>query len=759
MSKSKLSSQNHFELFVCNLAHRIRRDVSLLIPLLMLFGAEAISADAQYLSERDHDRLETYVGMFNELAERRQRVIYTDYPVSPFYGITNSFVHVSSGSAAFARTDLVVDAAMPIIIRRGYHSDRSGTSDLGNGGWHLTVLEHIQRTSDGGILYRYGNGATLNFDRGGKIIDPAEAFVSDVMEVKASKENMLTVITRTGLRKTFKNNNGTYRLSQVTDGFGNALSFHYRKNMLQRIVSSDGASVALQYDSQDRLRSVEDSNNRKVVYNYDDTGQLVTVVDVREQLWRYIYSNSGKLMTAVTPNGESDIEFAYDDVGRVVLSTRNGLPIRFEYDGPVTTATDAEGRDVQFTSNEKGLTTDVVNALGVHTSIEFMPDGLPDRIMKDGEVAAKISYRDSRRAIPKKIVMRNSDSTTAELSFDREGRISQARTQEGSTLFRILSYGVGLRATEILGRDSAPVRIQYDENGNLSSFNESVVGAWSFQRDAATLKVTGPHQQTATLQFNSFGQLANLQPKQGSAISFEYDNDGLRSKTETSDGIEIDYRYDSSGNLFSTSVGYRGDEKKVFSYILESHNRLNQIVSGGKVYASFEYNALGSPVATNSPLLVDLAFHYDGLGRLETIIPEGGVPITYNYAPGEPDIARQLDSSTAQSIVQMKETSDFATRSDIFLSRIAPSNYGFITYDSSSGEIKVFVDPMTWTPESQVQDIIANTKLKFLFSESGPDYAEFSKASNRFFIPAEFWAINCCFCCNSSNGGVDCQIP
>ena len=81
------------------------------------------------------ETFKTYVGMFNELSERRRRVVYTPYPTSPKFGVLHNFVHVGSGAAAFARIDLVIDAPMPIIVRRAYNSNRTDEGILGK--WRL----------------------------------------------------------------------------------------------------------------------------------------------------------------------------------------------------------------------------------------------------------------------------------------------------------------------------------------------------------------------------------------------------------------------------------------------------------------------------------------------------------------------------------------------------------------------------------------------------------------------------------------------
>lgn len=73
------------------------------------------------------------------VTDRRRRVVYTPYPVSAQLGVVRDFVHVSDGSAVLSRIDLVVDAPLPIVLRRAYHSARADSADFGAVGWRLTT--------------------------------------------------------------------------------------------------------------------------------------------------------------------------------------------------------------------------------------------------------------------------------------------------------------------------------------------------------------------------------------------------------------------------------------------------------------------------------------------------------------------------------------------------------------------------------------------------------------------------------------------
>lgn len=722
--------------------------------LLLMSGSGR--AELEVDTERNQQRLATYVGMFNELADRRRKVVYIDYPVSAFHGVVSNFVHVSDGSAAFARTDMVVDAALPIVIRRAYHSGRGAGEQFGGGGWRLTLEERIRELPSGGFEYRYGNGATLEFNSRGRFENPADAFFSDVTGLTVRDSRRLRVVTRTGLTKEFQLDGDLHRLARVSDGYGNTLTLHYEQSRLVGVSSSDGSFARMDYDAFGRVRAIEDSTGRILSYAYNENGQLERVVDVRGQSWQYLYSDAGVLSETITPNGLSDMLFEYDNLNRVTRFLRNGVAFSYRYRGAETISTDGNGLQTRFAADSRGVTQRVVNAAGNETRIEFNASGLPEKLLRNDRMVTRLEYHHRNAATPRQVVIMDGDAKLS-LRLDKQGRVVDVDTGDADSSYRAV-YGAGLAPAAVRYGSSGTTTVRYDSRGEIASFSDTDGRALIFERNGPELRVTGADGRSATLLFNEFGQLERAVPATGASAYFAYDSDGFRRATRTSDGAEVDYRYDATGNLFSTAVSASGQQPEVFSYLMSSHNRLDSIVTGDSVQAAFEYNSAGLPVSTRSRLMVDLLFGYDSVGRLSRITPEFGAPLDYSYSPGEPDISIQLDKTTSEATTQQKEMSDFASRMDVFLSRIAPSGLGFLTFDSSVQELKPFVDPRHWSPQAQVRNVIVNTRLYYLLADGGPVYAEFTKPSNRYFIPPELWGINCCFCCNGDDE-IDCEIP
>ena len=604
--------------------HRVRpcrsgfRPAVAICAATLIYGISA-HADLTVDTQSNRERLTTYVGMYNELADRRRKVIYTEHPVSARHGVIHEFVHVSDGSAAFARTDLVVDAPMPIVVRRSYNSSRNVSRLFGASGWRLTIDESIVRESDGGYLYRYGNGTTIAFDQEGRFAHELDAFLSEVVEFDRPRGNLITIRTRTDLTKHFRKKGEEFRLTRVADAFGNTQQFHYDSGRLVGITSDESASISLRYDNASRLAAVSDSTGRELTYSYDDQGRLSAARDIRGQSWTFAYSGDGNLTQSMTPNGIADLEFSYDAQGRVETLVRNGIVTRYGYDDGVTTATDSIGRLTRFVADARGLTQRVVNAAGSDTSVQFSSSGLPKSIRRNGDAIAHFEYHDDLPGAPR-IVSIFTHESTHRLRTDEQGRVVEVKAADEMSASYTVQYAAGLAPTQVDLATGSTRRVKYDDRGHVSYYAPGAGEPVMLRRSGRTIRLHKKGRPSATLSFNAYGQLQQVEPRQGDSAEFDYDSAGFRQSTATSTGERVDYVYDATGNLMSTALtGTTGDTER-FVYGLSPHNRL-EFISSGKPEndATFEYNNFGLPLKTSATEIIGLSFAHDAVGRLREL--------------------------------------------------------------------------------------------------------------------------------------------
>jgi len=95
---------------------------------------------------------------------------------------------------------------------------------------------------------------------------------------------------------------------------------------------------------------------------------------------------------------------------------------------------------------------------------------------------------------------------------------------------------------------------------------------------------------------------------------------------------------------------------------------------------------------------------------------------------------------------QQRESTDFASRFDTGLTRIRPAGMGLLTFNEMSGEIVLAADPTKWDPMAPISRSISALRIETLLEDERNGIQEFTYPANHFFVPREYWSVNCCIC-------------
>lgn len=708
----------------------------------------------------DFQRFADIAGILNEVEERRRRIVYQQYPGLATQGVVHAFVHVTDGSAAFAKTDMVVRAAMPVVIRRAYQSRRNGSPNFGQSGWELSIAEEITLGKSGRKLrYRYGNHLGIEFLRRGEMVAPVSSATTDVASISFAAPNRIVVQMRSGIRKEFLQMADSFLLDTVVDNFGNSHKYDYLNGFLSGISTNDGVRVTLTRGADQRISAIRDSSGRTVTYGYTPTGALATTTDLRGEIWKYTYDANGYIESAETPMGTTDLVLKHDHQGKVVLTVVNGREHRFAYTKNRTVVTSGDDeRPITFESHRNGVTATVVNKVGTVSNVGLDKFGRPVTVTRNSQLVSEIAYdRKGRAARPatQRIYVAGSDRYATVL-FDDQVRVLSLNGARNSNSYSVSGYAGGTRPEVIVFDDKSSIAVSTNATGLPTYVAPRGAQALKFEWSGETVTVESAGQ-TATLEFDNFGSLLSLDAPDGRRLDFTYDEGGFRESTTLSDGINMSYSYSPAGTLIHTETFSPTTGTANFIYEVDPDEYLRQITGDGvDGHHVFGYTDSGRVRAIDSTVTNSFTFLYDDQNRLEVAVPNGYEPLVYRYALGEPDIVAQHDSRTKTIYTQNWDINEFETLFDRYYGRSTASQLGLLTYDESLAEIRPAIDPIRWHPASHLLGAVENTKLKLLFDETS-DVGSFSMPSNRFFVPAEYWAVNCCFCC--SNNYIACEIP
>jgi YD repeat-containing protein len=758
---------------VSPLMKKVQMLVLAYVALITVTAAAEINDDRrtqEYGHPNEHDALRLTKGseeiariasMINEVEDRRRRVVYTAYPALPSRGVQHGFVHVSDGAVAFARTDLVVNAAMPILIKRSYLSSRTVDENFGSAGWRLTLFEEIRPSNTGdNYVYVYGNNQGVVVRRDGTINQPTLATMLDIAEFKVTPGSHAKVTLRSGITKHFKKEGTRFLLSNVTDSNGHSQKYSYDNGYLTGIRTSDGASVRFARDDFGRITAIEDYLGRFVKYSYDDDDLLRHVTDLRSEMWSYEYDFDRMVTQARSPMGSADLEFRYNAAKKAELANVNGYRFEYRYDGNNTHVKDENGRETVFAANADGITFRVLSSLGTITEIVFDEQGRPGKLVRNGTALSEISYgSEVQSRFPDEQRMRSAANEDQEfvIKFDEIGRVHRVQSRDIGEAYEVRRYGDGFFPERVEYDDKTIALARVDKDGNLEAYRSKRGLEIRLRWDGAeALAMAG--KRSVKLVFDGPGRLATLYMADGSIARFTYDSGGLRTSMRVADGVAVDYFYDSSGSLFYTEAGFDENSKESFVYEIDQYQRLSSI--GGSAvrgHHDFDYNLAGRLIRVDSTITNNMSFLYDDAGRLEAVLADGREPIQYTYDDGEPDVIAQLDSRTRAIFNQQFEMTEFSNRFSVLYTRVMPSTLGVLNYNDRLAELTTSIDPARWSPHEFVDSAVANTKLVHLLEPMDNGLQSFSMPSNRFFIPAEYWSVNCCFCC--PNNSISCQIP
>ncbi|WP_415751841.1 RHS repeat-associated core domain-containing protein [Leptospira wolffii] len=350
------------------------------------------------------------------------------------------------------------------------------------------------------------------------------------------------------------------RVSKQTDARNKSLSFHYDSlgRILSTIPSGGEAAVLNEYDGTDssygigRLtRIVDSSGTTEIGYNIQGKPVLQKkTIDDLILITKMEYDSLGRLTAIIYPDG-SKVHQTYSlngNLERVSLDSADGNAydsLVAEYAGPIF----QDGAAIFRKTAGNGVITD----------LRLDPSHFRTQILsskkEDGSDLQKISYEydgsgnillqtDHKNAtrtrsfaydIQNRLVSSSGSSGTLNYTYSADGNL----IQKGKYTLTYGDAGHAHAVTKIYSQDSGNVTYSYDAAGNMISRNGD------------------------TLSYDSFGKLTEYSTSDGVEIRYTYDYSGNRVKTENRNASTITY---SMGDLYEI-VQAPGVSPKYTSYI------------------------------------------------------------------------------------------------------------------------------------------------------------------------------------------------
>ncbi|MEW6372411.1 MAG: DUF6531 domain-containing protein [Pseudomonadota bacterium] len=446
---------------------------------------------------------------------------------------------------------------------------------------------------------------------------------------------------------------GGTNFTMVTDAHGQPTTYNYTDVLGERKLTSVTrettptcplASVSkIAYDSYGYTDYELDWNGNKTDYTYDSFGTLQEVVTAAgtPQASKTTHTWTGTLRTGIKL-----IQSEYKDASdvpylRVNYAYSTVLPALLASE----TWTDLTTGDQRKT--EYGYTLHSNGTLASKTVSTPLPDG--------GMATTRFSYDTAGNLTSRTNALNQTEYWSEHNGLGQPGRYVDINGVATTFAYRAngtlesftqllpsgdrvtkLTYNNDRKVTDIVFADGSAKRWRYSAGGRLESVGNGAGQFVTSSLDIAanSLKTSSPREMPS---MNSTSLVAN---SSGTFSSTTRLDSLARPYTTTGNNSQqLDYRYDSNGNL--TSVTDALNRKTSYEY--DPQNRLFKITAPDGGVTRMEYGADGLLRAVIDPRALRTTYDYNGFGdRIKLTSPDTGVT-TYNF-----DAAGRLERENRQ---------------------------------------------------------------------------------------------------------------
>ncbi len=424
--------------------------------------------------------------------------------------------------------------------------------------------------------------------------------------------------------QTFTYNGNTHDIASVTDRLGNITEFNYNPHGQLTVVNqAKGTSIEMTtemvYDHvSNKLTEIKKDSNTIASYTYDNIGRIETSIDSKGLLLEYDYDDLDRILKTTYPDTRFETLNYSSCCPRIIddVTDRAGLTTSYTYDS-LKRLTEVQGPTgiIKYRYDANDNMVKLIDADGKETAFNY---DLDNRLIRKTYPGGKF----------------------IEYDYDPEGLIANVTNSRGIEI-NYSDYDEAHNLLTIDYSDFTPdVTYTYDNYERLESMTDGIgLHQYGYDDLNRLTSIDGPwNNDTIFFQYNELGNLKNLTPQGGQAITYNYDYDAGYSDLDMGRLKDIQagtntYTYNYTGanpliQSFSRPKGSVTDYQHA-----EPLNRLTEITNKTSAEA----------------IISKHVFTYNNLDLIDTETMTTGTPITsfqeglttYNY-----NNLNQLMSST-----------------------------------------------------------------------------------------------------------------
>jgi RHS repeat-associated protein len=376
------------------------------------------------------------------------------------------------------------------------------------------------------------------------------------------------------------------------------------------------------FDAQGKLRAMLTPDS-KAVYDYDENNRL-------------------RALKLTRASQEEQVQFDYNDQGRIAACDSGGRRVAYEYDETGNLkAVKSGARTITYRYNDKRLLT---------------------AIAVNGETLEENSYDEMGRLVQQQDRYGNQRKQSIETGA--QGKVLTLR--DGAQTWR-RSYDPQLRLTKTEDSSGATTQYSYDEKGRLARIEAALPtggrAKLELASDGKRLLAQDPRGVQTEYRFGANGQLAEILVNNRRATIYRYEGDQLAEVTYEGGNAE-QYVYDSAGRLaqyrrivpggaalpehilnysYDPQGNLAGISNPVWGQISLAKQPQTMTVGWGPATLTYQYDSTGRLASVAAPNGATMTYAYQSDGQLQTIeTSQGGLSGRVEFTPEKAILHRSL---------------------------------------------------------------------------------------------------------------------
>ena len=439
-------------------------------------------------------------------------------------------------------------------------SDQIGTISV----YHYDANDHvIQKES------AMGDSEYFSYDARGRLIQHTDVLGNSEYYTYDNNNNLLSYTNMNGETKTYTYN-AKDQVMTVVDALNNTLSFSYDANGdIVSVVDPNGNITSFEYDLLRRIQKITYPNGNTRRYGYDavgnvtlqenEAGEKISVTyDAMNRVIamdfignpaiysRFQYDLVGNLINAY--NQDASSFFAYDEGGKMLSESTNGIVTMYEYDIP-------------------NNSIEIVYPSGRRIKEKYDVRMRLNSVIENENVLATFEYDNSNALLSRSY----SNGLSTSFSYDAKGRLERIMDNLNSVNYELVYDAVGnlMSRKDYVNNGKDEVYV-YD---NLNRLVDYKTGTMNDDGE-----ILDPIQHIAYW----MDGLGNRTTVVSNGVVTEYETNSMNAYTSiTTDGVGQTLNYDAKGNLIDDGI---------HTYQYDFLNKRIGVDNGST--ASYKYDAL-----------------------------------------------------------------------------------------------------------------------------------------------------------------------